>query len=104
MGAFHDAKAAGMTSANHVVLNQMGAPQREGSQTQCNTLLIAIQGQDPYDPAARRSVTDVKQAVEQPLEQLLQKVNVLEQQQQQTLAQQQNNPTQNDPGPKGPKL
>ena len=104
MGAFHDAKAAGMTSANHVVLNQMGAPQREGSQTQGNTLLIAIQGQDPYDPAARRSVTDVKQAVEQPLEQLLQKVNVLEQQQQQTLAQQQNNPTQNDPGPKGPKL
>ncbi len=103
MSAFYDAKAARMTSADHVVLNQTGAPQRDGSQTQGNTLLIAIQGQDPFDPAARRSVTDVKQAVEQPLEQSLQKVNVLERQQQ-TLAQQQNNPTQDDPGPKGPKL
>ena len=101
MGTFHDAKAAGMTSADHVVLNQTGAQQRDGSQTQGNTLLIAIQGQDTYDPAAPRSVTDVKQAVEQPLEQSLQKVNVLEQQ---SLAQQQNNPTQDDQAPKGPRL
>jgi hypothetical protein len=59
MGAFLDAKTAGMKSADHVVLNQTGTQQRDGSQTQGNTLLITIQGQDPYDPAARRSVTDV---------------------------------------------
>ncbi len=93
-----------MTSANHVVLKKMGAPQREGPQIQGNTLLIAIEGPDLYDPALRRSVTDVKQAVEQPLEQSLQKVKLLAQQQQHTLAQQLSNPTQDDPGPKGPKL
>ena len=63
-----------------------------------------MQGQDPSDPAARRSMTDVAQAVDRPVEQSLQKVDTLAQQQTQMLAQAQNNPTQDDLGPKGPRM
>ena len=52
-----------------------------------------IQGQDPYDPAVRRSVTDVMNAVERPVEHSLQRVAELNQQQAQTLALQQDAPT-----------
>jgi phage-related minor tail protein len=57
-----------------------------------------VQGQDPADPAARRSVTDVAQAIERPVEQSLQKVDALAQQQAQVLAQQQHQPTQDESG------
>jgi hypothetical protein len=104
MGAFHDAKAAGITSADHVAINETGKRQQDGSQIAAGTLLFVVQGQDPSDPAARRSMTDVAQAVDRPVEQSLQKVDTLAQQQTQMLAQAQNNPTQDDPGPKGPRM
>ena len=44
------------------------------------TLLFVVQGQDPSDPAARRSITDVAQAVERPLEQSQQKLDAVNQQ------------------------
>jgi hypothetical protein len=55
-----------------------------------------VQGQDPSDPAARRSLTDVAQAVERPVELSLQKVDAFMQQQTQLLAQQQNHHTQEE--------
>jgi hypothetical protein len=100
MCAFHDAKAAGISSPDHVAINQTGKRQQDGTQIASGTLLFVVQGQDPSDPAARRSVTDVAQAIEWPVEQSLQKVDALAQQQAQVLAQAQNNPTQDDPGPK----
>ena len=94
MSAFADAKAAGMASADHVVLNEAGRkPQDDGTLARANTFLIAIQGQDPYDPAAKRSVTDVMNAVERPVEHSLHRVAELNQQQAQTLALQQDAPT-----------
>lgn len=104
MGAFHDAKAAGITSADHIAINETGKRQQDGSQVAAGTLLFVVQGQDPSDPAARRSMTDVAQAVDRPVEQSLQKVDTLAQQQAQMLAQAQNNPTQDDLGPKGPRM
>lgn len=101
MSAFHDAKAAGITSAAHLAINETGKHQQDGSQIAAGTLLFVVQGQDPSDPAARRAMTDVAQAVDRPVEQSLQKVDALAQQQAQGAAQAQNNPTQDDPGPKG---
>ena len=101
MAAFFDAKAAGITSADHIAINETGKRQQDGTQIAAGTLLFVVQGQDPSDPAARRSVTDVAQAVERPVEQSLQKVDTLAQQQAQASVQAQNNPTQDDPGPKG---
>lgn len=89
MGAFHDAKAAGITSAGHILINETGKRQQDGSQIAAGTQLFVVQGQDPSDPAARRSMTDVAQAVDRPVEQSLQNVDAL--------AQQQNQPTQEEP-------
>jgi hypothetical protein len=99
MGAFHDAKAAGITSANHIAINEAGKRQQDGSQIAAGTQLFVVQGQDPSDPAARRSMTDVAQAVDRPVEQSLQNVDTLAQQQAQAqvLAQQQNQTTQDEP-------
>lgn len=103
MSAFADAKEARMVSADHVVLNEAGKkPNHDGSMTLANTFLIVIQGSDPYDPAAKRAITDVPEAVERPVELSLQKVETLNQQQAQILAQQQNSPTQDDPS-RGPR-
>jgi hypothetical protein len=96
MCAFCDTKAAGITSAGHIAINETGKRQQDGSQIAAGTLLFVVQGQDPSDPAARRSVTDVAQAVERPVEQSLQKVDALTQQQTQLLAQQQNQPAQDE--------
>ena len=104
MCAFHDVKAAGITSADHIAINETGKRQQDGSQVAAGTLLFVVQGQDSSNPAARRSMTDVAQAVDRPVEQSLQKVDTLAQQQAQVLAQVQNNPTQDDPGPKGPRM
>lgn len=100
MGAFLDAKAAGITSADHIAINDTGKRQSDGTQVAAGTKLFVVQGQDPSDPAAKRSITDVAQAIERPVEQSLQKVDALAQQQ--TLTPTPNNPTQDDPGPKGP--
>lgn len=97
MGAFYDAKVAGITSADHIAINETGKRQQDGSQIAVGTLLFVVQGQDASDPAARRSVTDVAQAFERPVEQSLQKVETLAQQQTQVLAQQQNQPMQDEP-------
>lgn len=92
-----------MMSADHVVLNEAGRkPNHDGSMKLANTFLIVIQGSDPYDPAAKRAITDVAQAVERPVEQSLQKLDGLNQQQTQLLAQQQNQPIQDDPS-RGPR-
>ena len=96
MCAFHDAKAAGITSPDHVAINQTGKRQGDGTQIAGGTLLFVVQGQDPSDPAARRSVTDVAQAIDRPVEQSLQKVDALAQQQAQVLAQQQSQPVQDE--------
>ena len=96
MGAFYDAKAANIVSADHLAINETGKRQQDGSQIAAGTQLFVVQGQDPSDPAARRSVTDVAQAIERPVEQSLQKVDTLTQQQVQQLAQQQNQPTQDE--------
>ena len=104
MSTLADAKAAGITSADHIALNNAGKLQQDGSRVSGGTLLFVVQGQDPSDPAARRSMTDVAQAVERPLEQSQQKLEAVNQQQAQILAQAQNNPTQDDPGPKGPRM
>ncbi|GAA4782338.1 XVIPCD domain-containing protein [Lysobacter hankyongensis] len=98
MSTHADAKIAGITSADHIVLNTAGKPQQDGSGVSGGTLLFVVQGQDPSDPAARRSVTDVAQAVERPLEQSQQKLDAVNQQ----LAQQQPPPTQDTPTPDGP--
>ncbi len=98
MRAFADVKAAGMVSADRVVLNEAGRkPRDDGSYEAANTFLIAIQGRDPYDPAAKRAVIDVAQAIERPVEQSLQRVEALNQQQTQMLAQQPNQPTPDGP-------
>ncbi len=97
MGAFHDAKAADITSANHIAINETGKRQQDGSQIAAGTQLFVVQGQDPSDPLARRSMTDVAQAVERSMEQSLQKVDTLAQQQAQLLSQQQNQPKQDEP-------
>lgn len=99
MTAFHDAKAAGITSADHVAMNTAGKPQLDGSQAAAGTALFVVQGKDPSDPAALRSITDVKQAVERPVEQALQNIERLEQQQAQS--REQIAPTQDNPTPKG---
>lgn len=104
MSTLADAKAAGITSADHIALNDAGKPQRDGSQISGGTLLFVVQGHDPSDAAARRSVTDVAQAVERPLEQSQQKLDAVSQQQAQALVQQQDQPTPDGPGPKGPRL
>lgn len=96
MCTFCDTKAAGITSADHIAINETGKRQQDGSQVAAGTLLFVVQGQDPSDPAARRSVTDVAQAVERPVEQSLQKVDAYTQQQTQLLAQQQNQPAQEE--------
>jgi len=97
IGAFHDAKAAGIMAANHIAINETGKRQQDGSQIAAGTQLFVVQGQDPSDPLARRSMTDVAQAVERPMEQSLQKVDTLAQQQAQLLSQQHNQPTQGEP-------
>ncbi len=96
MCTFCDTKAAGITSADHIAINETGKRQQHGSQTAAGTLLFVVQGQDPSDPAARRSLTDVAQAVERPVDQSLQKVDAFTQQQMQLLAQQQNQPAQEE--------
>lgn len=98
MSTLADVKAAGITSADHLALNTTGKPQQDGSRIASGTLLFVVQGQDPSDPAARRSITDVVQAVERPLEQSQQKLDTVNQH----LAQQQNKPTQDEPTPDGP--
>lgn len=102
MSTLADAKAAGITSADHIALNTAGKPQQDGSQISGGTLLFVVQGRDPSDPAARRSVTDVAQAVERPLEQSQQKIDAVNQQQAQALVQQQDQPTPDNPG-RGPR-
>lgn len=96
MSAFHDVKVAGITSADHIAINRTGKPQPDGTQVPGGTLLFVVQGQDASDPAARRAVTDVAQAVERPVEQSLQRADALAQQQAQAVAQQRNQPTQDE--------
>ena len=98
MAAFVDAKAAGITSADHIAINETGKRQQDGTQVASGALLFVVQGQDPSDPAARRSITDVGQAIDRPVEQSLQKLDALNQQQAQSLSQQPTPPTQDDPG------
>lgn len=106
LAAFRDAKAAGIRSADHIALNQTGKAQPDGSLAAAGTSLFIVQGKDPSAPLAPRSQTDVKQAVEQPVEHHLQKIEQFQQQQTQAQvhAQAVDNPTQSDVTNKGPKL
>ncbi len=98
MSTLADAKAAGMVSADHVVLNEAGKRARDdGSWALANTSLIVIQGQDPYAPEAKRAVTMLADAAQRPVEESLQRVNTLNQQQTLALAQQPASPTLDDP-------
>jgi predicted ABC-type ATPase len=96
MGAFHDAKAAGITSADHVAINRTGKPQPDGTQIAGGTLLFVVQGQDVSDPAARRAMTDIAQAVGRPIEDSLQRVDDLAQQQARILTQASSQPMQDE--------
>lgn len=58
MGAFYDAKTAGITSADHLAINETSKRQQDGSQIAAGTLLFVVQEQDPSDPATRRSMTE----------------------------------------------
>ncbi len=102
MAAFRDAKAAGITSADHIALNKAGKPNEDGSFVHAGATLFIVQGHDPSDALAKRSMTDVAQAIAHPVEQSLQKLDVLNQQQTQT--QTQTSPTQDDLAPRGPRL
>lgn len=93
MGAFHDTKAAGITSADHIAINDPGKRQQDGAQIAAGTLLFVVQAQDPSDPMARRSMTDVAQAVERPVEHSLQRIDALAQQQVQAAGQAQDAPS-----------
>ncbi|MFZ5635568.1 MAG: XVIPCD domain-containing protein [Pseudomonadota bacterium] len=96
MSAYHDAKAARLTSVDHVAINQEGKRQPDGAQIAGGTLLFVVQGHDPSDPAARRSITDVAQAVDRPIEQSLHRVDALAQQH--VIAPPSMQPTQGEPG------
>ena len=104
LASFRDAKAAGITSADHIELNQAGKPQPDGTQIAAGTSLFVVQGKGPSDPLAPRSTTDVKQAIDQPVEHHLQKIEQLQQQQTQVQGQVTDSPTQADIAPKAPKL
>ena len=95
------AKAAGITSADHVVMNQTGKPQPDGSQTPVGTILFIVQGQDPFDERNKVAQIPVQAAVQAPVEQSLAKLTDLTQQQ--ALAQQASPPTQDDPS-RGPRM
>lgn len=97
IGALPDVKAAGITSPDYVAINDTGKRQPDGTQIAAGTLLFVVQGQDPSDPAARRSVTDVAQVIERPVEQSLQKLDAMNQQQAQGLPQTPNAPQQDEP-------
>ncbi len=103
MGALVDAKAAKITSADHVALNKDGTKQEDGSYIRAGTTLFIVEGRDPGNEVAKRSMTDVQQAVTRPAEQSLQVLDGLNQQQAQTMAQPQNQPTQDDLN-RGPRM
>lgn len=105
METFVAAKAQGITSVDHVALSQQGAKHNaDGALTQAGVSLFVVQGRDPYDERNKVAMVSTQAANNTPVEQSLQKLETLNQQQAQTLAQQQNNPRQDDPAPKGPKL
>lgn len=98
MKSLEDCKLSGVCSADHVVLNEAGRkPREDGSYVAANTSLIVIEGKDPYDPSAKRAVTEVAPAVGIPVEQSAQRIEALNQQQAQLLAQQPTAPTQDGP-------
>ena len=103
MTAYVDANAAGITSADHIAFNKAGTLQQDGSQVSACTLLCIVQGRDASDVLAPRSITDVRQAVERPVEQALMQLDTQTQQQAQRLAQQPTAPSQDDPG-RGPRM
>lgn len=95
------AKAAGITSADHVVINQAGKPQSDGSQAPVGTMLFIVQGQDPFDERNKVAQVPVQAAVQAPVEPSLAKLTDLNQQQ--ALAQQAGPPTQDEPS-RGPRM
>ena len=91
-----DRLAREAADADHIAINRTGKQQPDGTQVAGGTQLFVVQGQDPSDPAARRTMTDVAQAVGRPVEDSLQRVDDLAQQQAQSVAQQRNQPTQDE--------
>ena len=103
MSAYVDAHAARVTSADHIAFNNTGTPQKDGSQVCAATLLCIVQGPNSSDVVAPRSITEVRPALERPVEQALMQLGTQTQQQAQRLAQQPTAPTQDDPG-RGPRM
>ena len=65
----------GITSADHVMLNCQGTEHAAGS------LLLVVQGQDPFDPANRRAYLDASDAANRPVEQSLRQAQDIQMQQ-----------------------
>ncbi len=103
MSAYVDAHAARVTSADHIAFNNTGTPQKDGSQVCAATLLCIVQGPNSSDVVAPRSITEVRPALERPVEQALMQLDTQTQQQAQRLAQQPTAPTQDDLG-RGPRM
>ena len=97
MGALLDAKLAKIASADHIALNIDGKRQEDGSHTRAGAALFIVEGRDPGNEVAKRSMTNVEQAVTRPVEQSQQALDNLNRQLAQIPNQQQNQPTQDDP-------
>lgn len=99
MGAFIEAKARGLTSADHVVLNTQGTlPNANGASTPAGVTLFVVQGLDAYDERNKVAAVSIQSALTQPVDKSLEKLDTLSQQHAHMLAQQQNVPAQDAPG------
>ena len=103
MGALLDAKLAKIASADHIALNVDGKMQEDGSHARAGAALFIVEGRDPGNEIAKRSMTNVEQAVTRPVEQSQQALDNLNRQLAQVPNQQQNQPTQDDPS-RGPRI
>ena len=103
MSAYVDAHAARVASADHIAFNNAGTPQQDGSRVCAATLLCIVQGPNSSDVVAPRSITEVRPALERPVETSLVQLDTQTQQQTQRLVQQPTAPTQDD-SVRGPRM
>jgi outer membrane lipoprotein SlyB len=97
MAAYLSAKREGIESADHVALSKKGTEYAQGS------FVFVVQGQDPSDERNKVARVSTHEALNQPVEHSLQKLNDLNQQQAMTIAQQQDQPSPDAPS-RGPRI
>lgn len=91
MATFVAAKRDGIDSADHVALSKKGTEYAQGS------FVFVVQGQDPFDERNKVARVSTQDALNQPVERSLQQLNDLNQQKAISIAQQQDQPTQDGP-------